>query len=179
MSSLRSALGSAWASLQTGDWCAARGALRARLRYLPIGSDPFDPAGYRLGPLETAIGSVGILQFYQGSRRKSRGFCAGIFERLTLGETAAIETVDHTAQMLVRAVMAVRAIVDPTLIVLGGSIGVRRELVERVRDLMAPLPIDLAVRESSLGSRAVLVGATSLALAQVCERLLGAATTET
>ena len=156
----------------------ARGAA-GEIAYLPIGSDPFDSAGYRLGPLETAIGSVGILRFYRDRGGKAADFVRGIFERLSLGETAAIETVDHTAHMLVRAVMAVRAIVDPTLVVLGGSIGVRRELVERVRDLMAPLPIDLAVRESSLGSRAVLVGATSLALAQVCERLLGAATTET
>ena len=78
-------------------------------------------------------------------------------------------------QMLLRALMAVRAILDPAMVVLGGSIGARVELVDRVRTLMAQSNIDLLVQKSSLGNRAVLVGATSLAITQACERLITSA----
>ena len=74
-----------------------------------------------------------------------------IFDRSTAGEPAAQETLDDVARILAQALMAVRALVDPEVIVLGGSIGSRAELVQRVKDIAAALPMDLAVRASSLG----------------------------
>ncbi len=142
------------------------------IAFLPLGSDPFSTASYPLGPLETAIGSAGILKHYREQGGKAANSVREIFERMIAGETAARETLDYTARILAQALMAVRALVDPELIVLGGSIGARTELVERVRALIASSPVDLAVRASSLGSRAVLVGANRLALAQACDLLL-------
>jgi predicted NBD/HSP70 family sugar kinase len=158
------------------DGCLVHGAHGAagEIAYLPIGADPFDPASYPLGPLETAIGSAGILRAYRG-RGSDAESVREIFDRSTAGEPAAQETLDDVARILVKALMAVRALVDPEVIVLGGSIGARAELVQRVHAIAAASPIDLAVRASSLGNRAVLIGANSLALADAHERLLGAA----
>ena len=151
----------------------ARGAA-GEIAFLPIGADPFDPASYPLGPLETAIGSAEILRAYRGRGGDAKSV-REIFDRSTAGEPAAQETLDDVARILAQALLAVRALVDPEVIVLGGSIGSRVELVQRVRDIAAALPMELAVRASSLGNRAVLVGANSLALADAHERLLGRA----
>jgi predicted NBD/HSP70 family sugar kinase len=142
------------------------------IAFLPLGSDPFSTASYPLGPLETAIGSAGILKHYREQGGKAANSVREVFERMSAGEPAAHETLDYTARILAQALMAVRALVDPELIVLGGSIGARIELVERVRDMVASSPVDLAVRASSLGSCAVLVGASRLALTQACELIL-------
>ena len=55
---------------------------------------------------------------------------------LASGDKPAEAAVGETARLLVLAISAVQAVMDPELIVLGGSIGMRSELVERVRALL-------------------------------------------
>ena len=72
------------------------------------------------------------------------------------------------------AISAVQAVTDPELIVLGGSIGMRSELVERVRTMLPlSVPRHVPVEASVLGNRATLVGALGEALNQLHRELFG------
>jgi predicted NBD/HSP70 family sugar kinase len=143
------------------------------IAFLPLGQDPFEPANYKLGPLETAVGSAGILNAYRGFGGTAADSVREIFDQVAAGEPKAIATLDYTARLVLKAILAIRAIIDPGAIILGGSIGARPELLERLQALSAPLPIELTIRPSVLGSRAALIGATSLAISHACERLFG------
>ncbi|MBL8571302.1 MAG: ROK family transcriptional regulator [Phreatobacter sp.] len=137
------------------------------IAYLPIGGDPFDSRGFRLGTLETAIGSAAIVDRFRSLGGEADDV-RGVFDRLDAGDPAAAMTIDETARIFVHAIMAVRAVLDPEIIVLGGSIGARAELLERVRTLAARfLGSRPAIEKSLLGSRAVLVGAVELAVSSL------------
>ena len=76
------------------------------------------------------------------------------------------------ARTLAEAILAVSAIVDPERVVLGGSIGARSELLERVRHflpLCMPSPPECAI--SRLGSRAALFGTIASSLDRLYESL--------
>jgi predicted NBD/HSP70 family sugar kinase len=153
----------------------ARGAA-GEIAFLPIGSDPAAPRARLHGAFETAVGSAAILERYRGLGGSAAKDVRGVFDALAGGDEAAAATLDETARLLVQGLMAVRAVVDPALIVLGGSIGVREELVTRVRNLIARHPGDLLrVEPSMLGSRAAVIGAVGAALARFHDGLLGAA----
>jgi predicted NBD/HSP70 family sugar kinase len=151
----------------------ARGAA-GEIAYLPLGGDPFDSRGYRNGTLETAIGSVAILERYRGFGGTEAADVRDVFDRLAKGDQAAEATLEETARVLVQALMAIRAVLDPERVVLGGSIGIRPELIGRVRDIMRRVMADpLLVEASTLGSRAALVGAVGVALAALHETMFG------
>ena len=153
----------------------ARGAA-GEIAYLPLGGDPFDSRLYRHGTLETAVGSRAILDRYRGHGGTGADDVRGVFERLAAGDKAAEAALEETARLLTQALMAVRAIIDPARIVLGGSIGVRPELIARVRALSeARLPDKLPIEPSALGARGTVVGAVATALAQLYEDLFGVA----
>lgn len=152
----------------------ARGAA-GEIAYLPLGGDPFDARAYRLGTLESALGSVAILDRYHGLGGPPAETVREVFDRAVSDDPAARATLDEAARILVQVLMAIRAMLDPERVVLGGSIGVRTELVERVRSLAKrtmpdfPLPIE----PSALGSRAALVGALGIALTRLHDELFG------
>lgn len=144
------------------------------IAYLPLGGDPFDARGYRLGTLESAIGSVAILDRYHGLGGADAADVRAVFERLNAGDLAARTTVDEVTRLLAQALMAVRAVLDPELIVLGGSIGARPELIEAVRLLLERfMPEPLRVEASPLGSRATIVGAVGTALSALYDTVFG------
>ncbi len=156
----------------------ARGAA-GEIAYLPIGGDPFDSRGMRHGALETAIGSAAILDRYRALGGDTLDVRA-MFDRLGEGDIAAAATLDEIARILCHALMAIQAIVDPELIVLGGSIGARPELIERLRGFIARhLPLPLAVESSALGSRAAIIGAINVALTALHDSLFGLAGLQT
>lgn len=151
----------------------ARGAA-GEIAYLPIGADPFDSRLYRHGTLETAVGGRAILERYRGFGGTWAEDVRTVFDRLADGDRAAEAAIDETARILVQALMAIGAVLDPERIVLGGSIGVRPEFVARVRALSASrLPFPLAIELSALGSRGTLVGAIGTAVARLHEDLFG------
>jgi len=76
---------------------------------------------------------------------------------------------------LARGIGAIAAIANPQKIIIGGSIGSREELIERVRHFLPrcfPYPVDVSV--SSLGSWAAIVGGTAIGLAHLHNTLFGA-----
>ena len=150
----------------------ARGAA-GEIAYLPIGGDPFDPRGYQHGTLECAIGSDAIVQRYRGLGGTADHVRA-IFDLLEKGDAAAATILDDVARLLLQTFMAVRAIFDPELIVLGGSIGSRRELVDRTCALAARYMTDpIRIEASALGSQAAVVGAVGMALTSLHDTLFG------
>lgn len=145
------------------------------IAYLPLGGDPFDSRGYRLGTLESAVGSAAILNRYHGLGGAPAPDVRTVFDRLDQGDAAAASTLDEIARLLAQACMAIRALLDPGRVVFGGSIGGRAALLDRVRVLLArhmldPVPIEI----SALGARAAIMGGIGQEVARLREDLCGA-----
>ncbi|WP_377831128.1 ROK family protein (plasmid) [Bradyrhizobium lupini] len=150
----------------------ARGAA-GEIAYLPLGGDPYDARGLRYGTLETAIGSVGIIERYVGLGGSLGSTVRDVFDRLDREEAARI-TIDEVSRILTTAILAVHSILDSEIIILGGSIGARPELKLRIdehlgRCMREPVRIEL----SALGNRAALIGAIGSALDLVHRSLFG------
>ena len=151
----------------------ARGAA-GEIAYLPIGGDPFDPAGFANGTFEGAASSAAIIRRYEGFGGRPGQGIGDILARLEAGDPAAEAAIDETARLLVLAISAVCAVIDPEHIVLGGSVGARPEIARKVAALLPrvisrPLP----VRTSALGNRATLIGALGRALDSLHADLFG------
>ena len=87
---------------------------------------------------------------------------------------AAAAAIDATARTLALAIASVTTLFDPEQVVLGGSIGIRQELLERVRGLVARcLPRRIPLEPAALGDRATLMGAIATALNQLHNELFG------
>ena len=152
--------------------CGARGAA-GEVAYLPLGGDPYDARGQRLGTLETAVGSAGIIERYTGLGGPSGSTVRDVFDRLETDEAARI-TIDEVGRIVTTAILAVHSILDPEIIVMGGSIGARPELKLRIdanlgRCTREPVRIEL----SALGNRATLIGAIGSAIDHVHRSLFG------
>ncbi|MEH2493396.1 ROK family transcriptional regulator [Bradyrhizobium sp. AZCC 2230] len=150
----------------------ARGAA-GEIAYLPLGGDPYDARGLRYGTLETAIGSVGIIERYVGLGGSPGSTVRDVFDRLDIEEAARI-TIDEVSRILTTAILAVHSILDSEIIILGGSIGARPEMKLRIdehlgRCMREPVRIEL----SGLGNRATLIGAIGSALDLVHRSLFG------
>ena len=150
----------------------ARGAA-GEVAYLPLGGDPYDARGQRLGTLETAVGSAGIVERYTGLGGPSGSTVRDVFDRLETDEAARI-TIDEVGRIVTTAILAVHSILDPEIIVMGGSIGARPELKLRIdanlgRCTREPVRIGL----SALGNRATLIGAIGSAIDHVHRSLFG------
>jgi predicted NBD/HSP70 family sugar kinase len=150
----------------------ARGAA-GEVAYLPLGGDPYDARGQRLGTLETAVGSAGIIERYTGLGGPSGSTVRDVFDRLETDEAARI-TIDEVGRIVTTAILAVHSILDPEITVMGGSIGARPELKLRIdanlgRCTREPVRIEL----SALGNRATLIGAIGSAIDHVHRSLFG------
>ena len=140
----------------------ARGAA-GEIADLPIAHDPTSQISSTSGSgtFELEVGSPAIVDRY---RRQGGGTAAvtvrDIFRLLEDGDQVAASVLDTTARWVALAVVTLQSLLDLELIVLGGSIGVRPELYERVRRALPALfsrPITIA--PSRLGDRAGLIGA--------------------
>lgn len=146
----------------------ARGAA-GEIAYLPLGGDPFDPEGFRFGTLETVIGSAAILKRYAAHGGSAGKTVRDIFDALNRDDAADL-ALDETACILAQAIAAVAAVLDPEVVVTGGSIGARSELIQRVRlHLKRCMPAPPPVEISGLGDRAAVVGALGVALRRLGE----------
>ena len=153
----------------------ARGAA-GEIAYLPLGGDPFDPAAFDNGTFEAAVGSAAIIRRYEGYGGKTGKTVKEIFDELNAGDPAAESAFSETARLLALSIKAVQATFDPELIVLGGSIGMRIELVDRVKAILPRLMrTHVPVEASVLGNRATLVGALREGLNQLHTELFGVA----
>jgi predicted NBD/HSP70 family sugar kinase len=143
--------------------------------YLPLGSDPFMPLSLERGALECAIGAAGIVQRYALAGGAAGLKVHEIFERYTLGERAALVTIQETARLATLLVLTVSAVIDPDRIVFGGNIGGRPELVALIN---AQLPQvtqrPLRVESGRLGANATVIGAAAIALGDMHNSLFSA-----
>jgi predicted NBD/HSP70 family sugar kinase len=150
----------------------ARGAA-GEIAYLPVGGDPFDARNTRFGTLESAIGSEALAARYAALGGKPSTSVREIFDALESDEMARI-TIDEASRTIAAAILAIGAMFDPELVVLGGSIGTRHELKAGIeRYLCRCMPVPIPIVTSALGSRATLVGAIGRALVEVRAGLFG------
>lgn len=144
------------------------------LGFLPFGADPFDPESSRAGAYERVVASFGIIERYQ----ELAGHAATvpeIFEKAAAGDNKAATVLDDTARLLARGIAAIAAIANPQKVILGGSIGLREELIERVRKFLPQcFPYPVEIETSVLGARAAIVGATAIGLSHLHNALFGA-----
>ena len=151
----------------------ARGAA-GEIAYLPVGGDPYDPRGFELGTFESAVGSAAISARYRHAGAAAGRSVREIFEALGQGDDPALATIEETARVIALAVASVAATLDPQLVILGGSIGARQELVTATaRYLGRCSPNPPRIQASELGTRAGLLGALATALQLLHTELFG------
>jgi predicted NBD/HSP70 family sugar kinase len=99
-----------------------------------------------------------------------------VFERAHAGDAIAAGVVDETARLIALAAATVIATVDPQRLVLGGSVGSRPDFADKVGRLLSQLsPRQVEIRTSTLGKRAGVVGALSVALRRLHDEFFGVA----
>jgi predicted NBD/HSP70 family sugar kinase len=151
----------------------ARGAA-GEIAYLPVGGDPYDPRGFELGTFESAVGSAAISARYAHAGGAGDRSVREIFEALGRDDDAAVATIEETARIIALAVASVAATLDPQLVILGGSIGARQELVAATsRYIRRCSPNPPRIQASTLGTRAGLLGALATALQRLHNDLFG------
>ena len=99
-----------------------------------------------------------------------------VFERAQAGDAIAADVVDETARLTALAAATVVATVDPQLLVLGGSVGARPDFADKVARVLLQLsarPVE--IRTSTLGRRAGVAGALSVALRRLHDEVFGVA----
>ena len=144
------------------------------IAYLPIGDDTTSSNALEVGAFELEVGSIGMVRRYRATGGRGVETVPDVFARLGAGDRIAASVLDSAAHTIALAITAVQAITDPELVVLGGTVGVRPELVERVQRAMPRVyarPVRIAA--SALGSRAGLVGAVSMAVHRLHNDLFG------
>ncbi|HZO22698.1 MAG TPA: ROK family transcriptional regulator [Steroidobacteraceae bacterium] len=144
--------------------------------YLPIGGDPLQAEARLQGCLEYQVGAHGIVRRYREAGGGDVGSAREVFERAQSGDPRATDVIDETARLTGLAAATVIATVDPQLIVLGGSVGARADFADKVARVLlrlAPRPVE--IRTSTLGKRAGVVGALSVALNKLHDELFSVA----
>lgn len=150
-------------------WTGAAG----EVAFLPIGGDPFDREAQRRGVFESATCADAMLRRYADAGGQATT-ARELFAAVAAGEPLAREVLEEEARLLALGIRATVAVLDPEVIVLGGGIGARPELLEPVRRWLAALmEHPPRVETSAFGHRATLVGALSTALRAAHQNLFG------
>jgi len=133
---------------------------------LPLGGDPFNPANHVRGTLEEAAAGIGVARRYaeRVGADASPTDPIDLFAAAASGDADAAAALDHQASSLALAVVAIHSVLDPALVVFGGGLGTRADLVASVRDRVGQLTRRaIRIEPSVLGERAGVVGAVELA----------------
>jgi predicted NBD/HSP70 family sugar kinase len=141
--------------------------------YLPLATaDPHDPANRRRGALENALGAAAVVRQARSAGMSVRT-SKGLFDAARRGNDEALAVVALVAERIALAIGAVAPVVDPELVILGGSIGRNGDLLLDAvqRELAALSPFRPRIEVSSLGEEAELHGAVSMGLEAARERL--------
>ena len=134
------------------------------LGLLPLAPDRVATDLSELGPLEAVAGGAGMAarwRAHTGGPASARD----VFAAAERSDPVAIALLDDQAAALAMGVRSVQALLDPELIVLGGGMGARHDVLARVQAALAqhgtPAP---RLQLSELGERAGLLGAVRAAL---------------
>jgi len=133
---------------------------------LPLGGDPFNPANHVRGTLEEAAAGIGVARRYaeRVGADASPTDPIDLFAAAASGDADAAAALDHQASSLALAVVAIHSVLDPALVVFGGGLGTRADLVASVRERVGQLTRRaIRIEPSVLGERAGVVGAVELA----------------
>jgi predicted NBD/HSP70 family sugar kinase len=131
--------------------------------YLPFGTDALAPENHVRGPLEEAVAGDALDRRYRavsGQHLSTRE----IFTKARGGNAEAIAAVDDEARWVAAALVAVNAVLDPEVFVIGGGIGSRKDLLPYIQTWLKRHGASLDIRTSELGHRAPVAGAVRLAL---------------
>ena len=140
---------------------------------MPIGADPEDPESLRRGALERAAAGDGITDRYRVLSGQ-RADAAEIFERAASGDSAAATSLDDAARNIALSLGATCAMIDPEKFILGGTIGSRKEIVDRVARALERIHPDPApVVAETPDFEAALLGCAYLGLRYLSASLLG------
>jgi glucokinase len=144
-------------------WTGVKGSA-GEIGYLPFGADPLDPASHRRGALEEAVAGDALGRRFAASGGQTAS-AVDVFEHAGRGDARAIASLEEEARWLAHALVAVDAVVNPGVFVLGGGIGTRIELLDPIRTWLIRLGRpELEVVITTLGSRAPIMGAVRLAI---------------
>ncbi len=150
------------------DWAAGE------IGYLTVpGTEQTRLAIHRPGPLESVIGGKGIERMWRdmpngnknGAHHQAKLQATEIFDLAHAGDERAREVLEQTARILASAIADVSAILDTSLVVLGGRVGIHPALLEATQRILVQNEVarpKLAL--STLGQEAQLFGAIWLAL---------------
>jgi predicted NBD/HSP70 family sugar kinase len=125
------------------------------------------------GGLETLAGLQALAARWPRAKGDPEVWMAQLYEAAEAGDCAARRAVDETATLIGIAVANVTAVLDPSLVVLGGALMAQggplvaevRKVVERI----ARAPVELVV--SALGKDAPLCGSLLVAATEARRRL--------
>jgi predicted NBD/HSP70 family sugar kinase len=146
------------------------------IAYLPIGGDPLRAESRVQGCLEYQIGAAGVMRRYLERGGPAVDSVSEVFERAQAGDLLAADVIDETARLTAMAAATVIAVIDPQLLIMGSSVGARPEFAGKVaRVLSQLLPRTVEIRTSTLGKRAGVVGALSVALRALHDEFFGIA----
>ena len=141
------------------------------LGYMPL----WQIDGPGVPSLEERVGEAGIRRDYVSRGGDPAHTVRDIFAAAEHGNQTARDVLDAAAQHVARAALAVLALLDPDLLIFGGSIGSRPEFIERVERLVSATWLrPIQVVRSRSGGRAGLLGALDLARGALLEELFGA-----
>ena len=156
-----------------GQLVRGAGNAAGELGFLPFGGGGRDRPRRATGLLEEAVATDGIRSRYAELSGRSASV-PEVFDLASGGDPHAAVVLDETARHLARAIVALCAIADPGKVILGGSIGARPELVDRVRALLEDIsPVPVEIEASALGPRAAIAGATAVGLGRLHNALFG------
>jgi len=96
-----------------------------------------------------------------------------LFEAARAGVRQALRVVDEHARDIGRMVVAVMAVIDPGLVVLGGGVGQNQLLLPLVRSTVRELAWDTEIMTTAMGEQATLLGAVHLAAERCLARMFG------
>ena len=137
------------------------------LGFMAFGADPFEPESHRVGALERQAGSVAIRTQYLNLSGRDLDL-PDIFGRAADGDIDAKAVLEDTARTIARGIATLAALVDPDVVVLGGSIGHRAELLAEIKSALRKcFPHHVRVEPSQLGKHAAIVGGASVGLSRL------------
>lgn len=137
------------------------------LGFMAFGADPFDPESLRVGAFERQAGSVAIKTQFHKLTGKDLDLPA-IFGKAADGDADAKTVLADTARTIARGIATLAALVDPDVVVLGGSIGHRAELLSEIKSALRQcFPHPVRVEPSQLGKHAALVGGAAVGLSRL------------
>jgi glucokinase len=139
------------------------GGAAGEIGYLPIGSDPRDPAHHVRGPFEDVVSGPAIAAHYSRLTGRAASTSDVFVLAAAGGDPDATTVVDRFVGDLAQGLVAVNAVLDPACFVLGGGVGSRPDLLDRLRAELPALGAHLDLRASAVPGDPALVGALRLA----------------